>query len=50
MAAVWPQPSSSSVARVPEGDEPLVVTPELRQLLGWRDATHLPGALPAAER
>jgi parallel beta-helix repeat protein len=38
------------LARVPEGVEPLGVTPELRQLLGWRDATHLPGALPAAVR
>ncbi|MFG6487680.1 right-handed parallel beta-helix repeat-containing protein [Roseateles sp. BYS78W] len=35
------------LARVPEGVQPLPVAPELRKLLGW-DATHLPGALPAA--
>ncbi len=36
------------LARVPEGVQPLPVDPALRRLLGWTQATHLPGALPAA--
>jgi hypothetical protein len=34
------------LARVPEGVKPLPVSAELRQLLGWTAATHMPGALP----
>ena len=36
------------LARVPDGVEPLPVPAGLRQLLGWPDARHLPGALGAA--
>ncbi|MCE4555877.1 right-handed parallel beta-helix repeat-containing protein [Roseateles cellulosilyticus] len=35
------------LARVPDGVQPLPVSPELRRLLGWPEARHLPGALPA---
>lgn len=38
------------LARVPEGVQPLPVAPEVRRLLGWAEASHLPGALPAASR
>lgn len=37
------------LARVPEGVQPLAVPADIRKLLGW-EATHLPGALPAAPR
>lgn len=33
------------LARVPEGVQPLPVAEPLRKLLGWAEATHLPGAL-----
>ncbi|MFG6469041.1 right-handed parallel beta-helix repeat-containing protein [Roseateles sp. BYS87W] len=33
------------LARVPEGVKPIAVAEPLRKLLGWQDATHLPGAL-----
>ncbi|MFG6413281.1 right-handed parallel beta-helix repeat-containing protein [Roseateles sp. DC23W] len=36
------------LAWAPDGLQPLSVDPALRKLLGWREATHLPGALPAA--
>ena len=32
------------LARVPEGVEPLPVPTEVRKLLGWTEASHLPGA------
>lgn len=35
------------LGRVPEGVQPLPVDAGLRKLLGWAEATHLPGALPA---
>jgi hypothetical protein len=34
------------LARVPEGVQPLPVPAEVRKLLGWREAGHVPGALP----
>jgi hypothetical protein len=34
------------LARVPEGVQPLPVPADVRKLLGWRDASHVPGALP----
>lgn len=33
------------LARVPEGVQPLPVAPEVRKLLGWTEASHLPGAV-----
>jgi hypothetical protein len=36
------------LARVPEGVQPLPVPAEVRKAVGWTEATHLPGALPAA--
>ena len=42
-----PKAASAFLALAENAGEPLAVPPELRQLLGW-DATHLPGALPAA--
>lgn len=33
------------LARVPEGVQPLTVAPEVRKLLGWTEASHLPGAV-----
>lgn len=33
------------LARVPDGVQPLPVAPELRKLLGWTEASHLPGAV-----
>lgn len=38
------------LARVPDGVQPLPVPADVRKLLGWAGATHLPGALPAASR
>ncbi|XHS76564.1 right-handed parallel beta-helix repeat-containing protein [Burkholderiaceae bacterium UC74_6] len=35
------------LARVPEGVQPLPVPEEARKALGWTEAKHLPGALPA---
>jgi hypothetical protein len=34
------------LARVPEGVQPLPVPADVRKLLGWRGAGHVPGALP----
>jgi hypothetical protein len=34
------------LARVPEGVQALPVPAEVRKLLGWKEASHLPGALP----
>lgn len=38
------------LAHVPAGVKPRPVPVDVRQLLGWTDAQHLPGALPAAPR
>jgi hypothetical protein len=38
------------LARVPEGVQPLPVPTQVRKLLGWTDAGHLPGALGAPPR
>lgn len=37
------------LARVPEGVQPLPVPADVRKVLGWKDTTHLPGALPAVK-
>jgi hypothetical protein len=34
------------LARVPEGVQAVPVAAEVRKLLGWSDAAHVPGALP----
>lgn len=36
------------LARVPEGVQPLPVPADVRKAVGWTEAAHLPGALPAA--
>ncbi|MFT7773195.1 right-handed parallel beta-helix repeat-containing protein [Roseateles sp.] len=45
-AAVFRSPDLRrfELARVPQGVQPLPVPPELRRLLGWTAANHLPGA------
>jgi hypothetical protein len=35
---------------VPEGVQPLPVSAQVRKLLGWTEAGHLPGALGAPPR
>jgi hypothetical protein len=45
-----PELSRFELARVPEGVQPLPVPAQVRKLLGWTEAGHLPGALGAPPR